>query len=108
MKPSAVHVALFGGAGEVRVSSLLSAAAEPFTAVLSCSLAPGGTVGRHVQQEFPEVVIGVSGQGEAVVDGTRHPLGADDAVFLPLGSVLSIVNRSASEPLRYLIVKARG
>jgi uncharacterized cupin superfamily protein len=65
-------------------------------------------VGRHVQQEFREIIVGLSGDGEAVVDGTAHPLRADDAVFLPLGSVLSIVNRSTLEALRYLIVKARG
>lgn len=39
--------------------------APPFTAVLSCELAPGGHVGRHVQQRDSELVIGLSGCGEA-------------------------------------------
>lgn len=104
---SAVRSELFGGRGEVRVWSLLDAAG-PFTAVLWCELAPDGSVGRHVQEEFAEVVIGVEGQGEATVDGLRHGLSAGDAVYLPLGSVLAIENRSQSAPLRYLIVKARG
>lgn len=103
-----LRIDLFGGRGEVRVWSLLEAAADPFTAVLSCELVPGGTVGRHVQEEFPEIVIGVEGDGEATVDGDARPLCAGDAVFLPLGSVLSIANRSSAEPLRYLIIKARG
>jgi quercetin dioxygenase-like cupin family protein len=98
---------LFGGRGDVRVWSLLDAEAGPFTAVLSCELSPGGSVGPHVQQEFPEVVIGVEGQGEATVDGRRQPLSAGDAVFLPLGSVLAIENRAPDAPLRYLIIKAR-
>jgi quercetin dioxygenase-like cupin family protein len=105
--PPFVHVNLFGGSGEVRVWNLLGGPAEPFTAVLSCELAPGASVGRHVQQEFPEIVVGLGGDGEATVDGAVHSLSANDAVHLPLGSVLSIVNRSDAEPLRYLIVKAR-
>lgn len=103
-----VHVDLFGGHGEVRVWNLLSGNAEPFTAVLFCELAAGGSVGRHVQEQFPEMVIGLGGSGEAVVNGTVHALGQGSAVFLPLGSVLSLANRSETEPLRYLIVKARG
>jgi quercetin dioxygenase-like cupin family protein len=103
-----LRIDLFGGRGEVRVWSLLQGAAEPFTAVLSCELVPGGTVGRHVQDEFPEVVIGVDGEGEATVDDEAYALGSGDAVYLPLGSVLSIANRSDETPLRYLIIKARG
>jgi quercetin dioxygenase-like cupin family protein len=105
--PADVRVDLFGGHGEVRVWSLLPGAAEPFTAILSCELAPGGTVGRHVQQEFPEVVLGLGGEGSAVVDDEPRPLNPGDAVYLPLGSILSITNRSASVPLQYLIIKAR-
>ncbi len=99
---------LFGGKGEVRVWGLLEGLAEPFTALLSCELAPGGNVGRHLQTEFPELVIGLEGKGEATVDDNLRALGPGDAVYLPLGSVLSIVNRSELEPLRYLIVKARS
>jgi quercetin dioxygenase-like cupin family protein len=103
-----VHTDLFGGVGEVHVLSLLHGASAPFTAVLSCELAPGGSVGAHVQQDFPEVVIGVAGTGEARVNGTTHPLDACHAVYLPLGAALEIVNHSEREPLRYLIVKARS
>jgi quercetin dioxygenase-like cupin family protein len=106
--PPFLHTNLFGGTGEVRVWNLLHGAAEPFTAVLSCELSAGGRVGRHVQQEFPELVLGLAGDGEALVDGARHALVTHSAVHLPLGAQLEIVNRSEHEPLRYLIVKARG
>ncbi len=92
----------------MRVWNLLHHAAEPFTAVLSCALAPGGSVGRHVQEHFPELVIGVDGDGEAFVDGQAARLCAGDLVYLPLGSILSLENRSNDAPLRYLIVKARA
>lgn len=99
---------LFGGSGEVRVWNLLGHAAEPFTAVLACELAPGGSVGRHVQQEFPEIVVGLEGDGEAFVNQTPHSLEPGNVVHLPLGSVLALRNRSTDAPLRYLIIKARS
>jgi quercetin dioxygenase-like cupin family protein len=102
-----VRTDLFGGTGEVSVWDLLAGrVAAPFGAVLACELAPGGSVGRHRQQELPEVVIGLEGDGEATVDGEVAPLGPGDVVHLRLGAVLSIHNRSAERPLRYLIVKA--
>lgn len=100
---------LFGGRGAVRVWNLLAdyeRAPKPFTAVLSCELDPGGSVGRHVQEHFPELVIGLEGAGEAAVDGRWQPLEPGDVVHLPLGSVLELRNSSDSEPLRYLIIKA--
>ncbi len=98
---------LFGGEGAVLVWDLLGATrADPFRAVLYCELDPGGSVGRHRQEHYPEIVIALSGLGEAQVDGARHPMGSGDVVHLPLGSVLALTNLSAEEPLRYLIVKA--
>ncbi|MEQ1564296.1 MAG: cupin domain-containing protein [Myxococcota bacterium] len=100
---------LFGGAGVVSVWDLLEGGvAPPFTAVLGCRLSPGGSVGRHHQDQFPEIVIGLSGDGEAEVDGALTGLGPGDVVHLPLGSTLALRNRSSIEPFRYLIVKARG
>jgi quercetin dioxygenase-like cupin family protein len=99
---------LFGGSGDVRVWNLLEAPAEPFSAVLSCELAPGGWVGPHVQDRLAEIVIGLEGAGEATVDGRLLALGAGAAVHVPLGAVLTIDNRASHAPLRYLIIKARG
>jgi quercetin dioxygenase-like cupin family protein len=100
---------LFGGTGEVRVWNLLAnLRAPPFTAVLSCELDPGGRVGRHKQEHFPEIVLGLEGRGEARVGGQPQPLEPGDVVHLPLGKALEILNLSSDEPLRYLIIKARG
>jgi mannose-6-phosphate isomerase-like protein (cupin superfamily) len=109
--PVDVRPALFGGVGEVRVWNLLadhSHTPHPITAVLSCELDPNGHVGRHVQQQFPEIVVGLSGDGEAWVDGKPTPLGEGDVVYLPLGSTLELRNHSSVAPLAYLIIKARG
>lgn len=109
--PVDVRPALFGGTGDVRVWNLLAdhpVAPLPFTAVLSCELDPGGHVGRHAQQHFPEIVVGLSGEGEALVDGKPNALCEGDVVHLPLGSTLELRNRSDVAPLAYLIIKARG
>ncbi len=98
---------LFGGTGSVKLWSLLQSSAEPFTAVLACVLDPGGHVGRHSQQEFPEIVIGLGGSGVVTINGTKQPLGTGDCVYLPLGGVMEIKNYSDSEGLHYLIIKAR-
>ncbi|MCB9755484.1 MAG: cupin domain-containing protein [Myxococcales bacterium] len=101
--------ALFGGHGTVQVWDLLAGrAAPPFAAALSCELAAGGLVGPHKQDQFPEIVIGLEGQGQARVNGVVQPLNPGDVVHLPLGHVLELRNASQVEPLRYLIIKARA
>ena len=105
--PTWVRSDLFGGVGDVTVRDLLRGVqAPPFAAVLDCKLSPGGSVGPHRQQDHGEVVIGLAGEGEATVDGVVLPLGPRDVVHLPLGSSLALRNRSGTEPLWYLIVKA--
>jgi quercetin dioxygenase-like cupin family protein len=99
---------LFGGKGSVRVWSLTPAPALPFTAVLACELEAGGSVGTHLQEQFPEIVIGISGTGSASVNGVAAALRAGSVVELARGHTLSIVNESSESPLRYLIIKAQG
>jgi quercetin dioxygenase-like cupin family protein len=99
---------LFGGQGLVRVWSLVAAPQAPFMAVLACELEPGASVGVHVQQQYPELVIAVAGSGSVHVDGQAQPFSAGRVVELGLGQTLAIANASTEEPLRYLIVKARG
>ncbi len=99
--------ALFGGEGEVLVWDLLGPVIfPPFTAVLACELAPGGSVGTHRQEQYDEIVVVTSGEGSAEIDGAKTPIAPGTLIVLPLGSTLSIANGSAEEPLRYLIVKA--
>jgi len=98
---------LFGGTGEVLVWDLLGRADfPPFTAVLACELAPGGRVGAHRQEHYPEIVIVTEGEGTAELDGAPCPIGVGSMLALPLGSTLALTNGSGEQPLRYLIVKA--
>ncbi|MBC8067454.1 MAG: hypothetical protein IAG13_03895 [Deltaproteobacteria bacterium] len=100
---------LFGGAGTVLVWDLLGArSAAPFTAVLACELSEAGSVGRHSQQRDAEIVIGLTGCGEAKVDGRALPFGPGAVIHLPLGAALELVNERTDAPLRYLIIKANS
>jgi len=103
-----VREALFGGKARVRVWDLAPTPATPFAAVLACELEAGGSVGTHLQEHFPELVIGVEGTGSVEVNGARSDFGSGRVVELPLGHTLAIANDSATAPLRYLIVKARS
>lgn len=100
---------LFGGVGTVAVWDLLGrASAPPFSAVLSCELEAKGVVGEHVQQRDAEIIVGLSGDGEAFVNGEAQPLIAGSVVYLAHGHSLSIHNRSETMALRYLIIKAKS
>jgi quercetin dioxygenase-like cupin family protein len=105
--PPIVREALFGGCGRVLVWDLLRGrAAAPFTAVLSCVLEENGRVGRHVQEDYDEIVVGLTGYGEARVNGKAQPFGPGAVVYLPLGAALELVNEAPDKELRYLIIKA--
>lgn len=103
--PHDCRQALFGGSGAVRVWSLAASPMRPFTAVLACELEAGGRVGAHVQEHDPEIVIGLSGRGKALVEGHPQPLAAGRVVELPRGYTLALENESTECALRYLIVK---
>ena len=98
---------LFGGSGRVRIWNLISNQQNqiPFTASLWCSLEGHGFVGPHKQQECPEIIICLSGNGTVKVQQISHDFQVGVQVYLPLGSVLSIKNTSGEE-LEYLIIKA--
>ena len=100
---------LFGGIGTVKIWNLSSTMKQqetpPFTASLWCSLQGKGFVGPHKQQEFPEMIICLSGKGIVQVQHITHEFYSGVQIYLPLGSVLSIKN-ILEEELEYLIIKA--
>jgi quercetin dioxygenase-like cupin family protein len=104
--PHDTRHALFSGRGSVRVWNLVSRPEAPFAAMLACELEPGGSVGTHVQEHFPEIVIVVSGHGIARVNDEPCELRPGSVVELPLGKTLSLENGSLDQPLGYLIIKA--
>ena len=106
--PSDVRASLFGGKGSVEVWDLLARRPfPPFSAALACELEPGGSVGPHVQQRDPELILCAQGSGEIEVNGGARPFPAGEMAMLPHGCTLAIRNLSESAPLRYFIIKGR-
>lgn len=66
-------------------------------------LAPGGSVGEHVNSEVDVLVVGVAGSGAVTVDGTAHALRSGIAIALPKGTRRG-VHADRGEPLSYLTV----
>ena len=106
--PNDTRNELFGGRGSVQVWDLLAGRGfAPFSAVLACELSAAGSVGRHVQQRDPELVLCAQGCGEILVDGHARPFTPGELALLPHGSSLEIRN-SSDTPLRYFIIKAES
>ena len=107
--PNDTRAQLFGGQGTVRVWDLLAGRPlAPFSAALACALEAGGSVGPHVQQHDPELVLCAQGDGEILVDGHARPFTPGEIALLPQGCSLEIRNRANHQPLRYFIVKAHS
>ena len=67
---------------------------------------PPRTYAKPVTASAPNQVWTWDINGEAMVDGDAHALVLGAVVYLAHGQTLSIHNRSETEPLRYLIIKA--
>ena len=106
--PHQTRAGLFGGQGTLQIWNLLGRGqAPPFSAVLRCELAPGGSVGPHTQQRDPELVLCLDGQGFISVDRQEVPFQPGAMIYLQHGSVLALRNPSTDTPLKYLIIKGR-
>ena len=102
--PDFTQTDLFGGRGTVSIWNL-TPALPPFSALLWCSLSGMGRVGPHRQQQHPEIVMCISGQGNIWIDKTKFEMLPMQAYPVPFGAVLAIEN-TQDEPLVYTITKA--
>ena len=97
---------LFGGRGAVRLWSLIHPEhADPFKAALWCELEPGGSVGAHRQEHYPELILCLSGEGSARIGSQWVSFLPGVCLHLPLGELLALRAGDAA-PLVYLIIKA--
>lgn len=64
------------------------------------TLQPGEDIGLETHDEGDQFFRVEAGEGEALLDGERHPLHDGSIVVIPAGVEHNISNTSASEPLR--------
>jgi mannose-6-phosphate isomerase-like protein (cupin superfamily) len=73
--------------------------------VVVMTIPPGGEIGDEVHNDTDQVLAFVDGQGEAILDGERSPIGPNDLVFVRAGTRYNFVN-TGDEPLRLLTIYA--
>jgi mannose-6-phosphate isomerase-like protein (cupin superfamily) len=65
----------------------------------------GGEIGEEVHEHVDQILIFVDGEGEAVLEGRRSPIGPNDLVFVKAGTRHNFVN-TGNRPLRLVTVYA--
>ena len=63
------------------------------------TLQPGEDIGEEVHAGHDQFFRFEAGQGEVLIDGTRQPVKADDAVIVPGGALHNVIN-TGNEPLK--------
>jgi mannose-6-phosphate isomerase-like protein (cupin superfamily) len=73
--------------------------------VVVMTIPAGGEIGDEVHPDTDQVLVFVSGDGEAVLDGARSAIGQNDLVFVRAGTRHNFVN-TGTEPLRLITIYA--
>jgi len=77
---------------------LLSEADMPASVRLSHAVfKPGQKVSAHSHAELAEVFYVISGSGEMIVDGERHPVYEGSAIRIDAGEVHALINTGEDE-----------
>ncbi len=76
----------------------------PHRQLVVMTLPPGEEIGRARHTDGDQFIRVEAGEGEAIIDGERHPLGDGTAVVIPAGTEHNVVNTSASQPLRFYTI----
>ena len=73
--------------------------------VVLMSVPPGGEIGEEVHDHVDQVLVFVTGTGEAILGGDRSPVGPGRLAFVPAGTRHNFVN-SGHEDLKLYTVYA--
>lgn len=73
--------------------------------VVVMTIPPGGEIGDEVHPDTDQVLAFVDGRGEAILDGERSEVSADDLVFVRAGTRHNFLN-TGDESLRLITIYA--
>jgi mannose-6-phosphate isomerase-like protein (cupin superfamily) len=76
-----------------------------FAQVVLMTIQPGDDIGEEIHEDTDQILVFVSGQGMAILDGEKSELQADDLVFVQAGTRHNFVN-TGDEPLRLFTIYA--
>lgn len=72
----------------------------PNSQLVVMTLQPGEEIGTERHEGHDQFLRVESGEGEAILDGERHPVSDGSAVVVPAGVEHNVVNTSGDAPLR--------
>ena len=75
----------------------------PHSQVVVMSIPPGGEIGEEVHADVDQVLVDVTGEGVAVLDGVRSPVEPGSLVHVPAGTRHNIVNEGRVDLRLYTI-----
>jgi mannose-6-phosphate isomerase-like protein (cupin superfamily) len=73
--------------------------------VVVMTIPPGGEIGEEVHSDTDQVLVLVTGRGEAILDGQSSGVGANDLVFVRAGTRHNFINRGEA-PLCLITIYA--
>jgi mannose-6-phosphate isomerase-like protein (cupin superfamily) len=78
-------------------------ATGPHSQVVVMSIPPGGEIGEEVHPHVDQVLVFVTGEGAAILDGQRTSIGPDDLVQVPAGTRHNFVNTAQADLRLYTV-----
>lgn len=75
----------------------------PHLQVVVMSIPPGGEIGEEVHSDVDQALIGVEGEGIAVLEGERSPMPVGHLVHVPAGMRHNFVNEGPADLKLYTI-----
>lgn len=73
--------------------------------LVAMTIPRGGEIGEEVHPDVDQILLFVEGQGEAVLEGRRSPVGPNGLVFVKAGTRHNFIN-TGDAPLRLVTVYA--
>jgi mannose-6-phosphate isomerase-like protein (cupin superfamily) len=73
--------------------------------LVAMTIPPGGEIGEEAHEGVDQILLFVEGEGEAVLNGERSPVGENDLVIVEAGTRHNFVN-TGGRPLRLVTIYA--
>ncbi|HLJ35713.1 MAG TPA: cupin domain-containing protein [Ktedonobacteraceae bacterium] len=71
--------------------------------VVLMSIPPGGEIGEEVHSDVDQVLVFVSGEGKAILNGEQSPIAAQSLCFVPAGTTHNFINTGTSHLKLYTV-----
>lgn len=78
-------------------------ATGPHSQVVVMNITPGGEIGEETHADVDQVLVFVSGEGAAILEGDRAPVGPGSLVQVPAGTRHNFVNTGSTDLRLYTI-----